>query len=442
MAKDTKAGFWGRDTTPGYVLLAATAVSFLLLNGPLEPAVHHALEDAFARIAVGAVTIPVNWHIVINDGLMAIFFLYVGLELKRETVEGPFRNPREAALPIVGAAGGMAVPALIYLMIAGAADPSYVRGWAIPAATDIAFAIGVLSLLGARVPPGLRLFLLALAIIDDLGAILVIALFYTTNITGWALGGALVSFLVMLGMNRAGVKSLLPYWLLGAVTWGFMLLSGVHATMAGVLTALAVPMRAPSGKSPLVVAEHTLKPWVQFGIMPLFAVVNAGVPLAGATAALFTHPITLGVGLGLLIGKPIGILASAYAAAKVLKRNLPCGPGAMLGMACVAGIGFTMSLFVGTLAFGQGELAAPVRIGVLGGSLCSALVGLAILAASLRAEGRVRDADLAREEEIAERAGIIEDIDPPTTSADLASGGADQGVARTPSVKPRSSPGK
>ncbi|MDX2276967.1 MAG: Na+/H+ antiporter NhaA [Hyphomonadaceae bacterium] len=409
--KATATPWYERDTTPGYVLILATIISFTLLNGPLAGSIHHLLEDAFARIAVGGAAHDVNLHLVINDGLMVIFFLYVGLELKRETIEGPFQNPREAALPIIAAAGGMAAPALIYVLIAGGADPAYMRGWAIPAATDIAFALGVLALLGNRVPAGLRLFLLALAIIDDLGAILVIAIFYSTHIVGWALGGALVTFLAMLGLNRAGVKALAPYWLLGLVLWGFMLLSGVHATIAGVLTALAVPMRDKAGGSPLISAEHALKNWVQLGIMPIFALANAGVTIAGAGLDAVLHPVALGIGAGLLFGKPIGIALSAFAAAAVLRRPLPAPPAAMLGASLIAGIGFTMSLFIGTLAFGQGELATPVRFGVLGGSILSALAGLAVLSAVLRGVGRVSDPALAREEALAESEGLLEDVD-------------------------------
>ncbi|HRO03737.1 MAG TPA: Na+/H+ antiporter NhaA, partial [Terricaulis sp.] len=252
--------WWQKDTTPGFVLIAAPIISFILLNGPTGEAFHHLLEDQIAGLSVGfgAAAHALNLHLIINDALMVIFFLYVGLELKRETVEGPFKNPREAALPLVGAIGGMAVPALIYVAV-NLAHPEYLRGWAIPAATDIAFALGVMSLLGPRVPGGLRLFLLALAIIDDLGAILVIALFYSTHLTGWALGGAAATFIAMLMLNRSGYTKLWAYWALGLVLWGFMLVSGVHATIAGVLTALAVPMRDKAGGSPLIAAEHTLK---------------------------------------------------------------------------------------------------------------------------------------------------------------------------------------
>ena len=251
-------------------------------------------------------------------------------------------------------------------------------------ATDIAFAVGVLSLLGSRVPGALRLFLLALAIVDDLGAILVIAFFYTSDITVWALAAALLVFAVLLIINRAGVSALWLYGIGGLILWMFMLLSGVHATIAGVLTAVAVPMRASGGRSPLVTAEHALKPWVVLAVMPLFALTNAGVPLAGVDADVLIHPITMGVGLGLFLGKPIGIMLSTFIVAALLKRPQPGSPSAMLGVAMLAGIGFTMSLFIGALAFAAPEFAAPVRIGVLGGSLASALAGLAVLASVLR----------------------------------------------------------
>ncbi len=400
----TATAWHQRDSAPGFVLLAATIASFLLLNAPFGDAWYALLEHPFGVVGIGDGAHALNLHLVINDGLMVIFFLYVGLELKRETVEGPFKNPREAALPLAGALGGMAAPALVYAAI-NAHEPTFLRGWAIPAATDIAFAIGVLSLLGKHAPAGLRLFLLALAIIDDLGAILVIAVFYASNIVGWALGGAAVTFGVMLLMNRAGVRSLWPYWLLGIVLWGFMLLSGVHATIAGVLTALAVPMRRPDGASPLINAEHALKPWVQFAIMPIFALVNAGVALRGAGVETFAHPVAAGTALGLIVGKPLGILALTYAACALFRQRAPAQFAHMLGIACLAGIGFTMSLFIGALAFGAGDLATPVRFGVIGGSLASALLGLAIL---WMARGGAGDATLDAEEQVAEERGVLE----------------------------------
>lgn len=406
MTTHAQPRWWQRDTTPGYILIAATIASFLLLNGSTGESFHHLLEAAFGTIGIGEGAHALNLHLVVNDGLMVIFFLYVGLELKRETVEGPFKNPREAALPLAGALGGMIAPALIYVAF-NAHEPAYLRGWAIPAATDIAFAIGILSLLGPRVPSGLRLFLLALAIIDDLGAILVIAIFYSTHLVGWALGGAAATFIVMLLMNKAGVTRLWFYWLLGLVMWGFMLLSGVHATIAGVLTALTIPMRGRDGASPLIVAEHALKPWVQFAIMPIFALVNAGVVLAGAGLATLLHPVALGVGAGLVLGKPIGITFTSYAASALLKQRAPGTFGQMLGIAMLAGIGFTMSLFIGTLAFGAGDLATPVRFGVLGGSIVSALLGLFVLSLFCRGDAGT-PSELATEEDIAEQRGVFE----------------------------------
>jgi Na+:H+ antiporter, NhaA family len=375
--------WWERDTTPGYLLLAATVLSFAISNGPAAEAFHHLLEDPLATFAVFGAAHEVNLHLVINDGLMAIFFFFVGLELKRETVEGPFRNAREAALPMVGAAGGMLAPALIYLFVTRA-DESLFRGWGIPVATDIAFAVGVLSLLGPRVPGGLRLFLLALAIVDDLGAILVIAIFYTTSINGWALAGAVLTFGVLLALNLRGVRRLWPYCALGLVLWAFMLGSGVHATIAGVVAATAVPMRDSNRDSPLLTAEHAVRPWVVLAIMPLFALANAGVKLAGVDSTVFLHPVTLGVGLGLVFGKPIGIVLSTFAAAVLLKRSPPANLSAIIGVGMLAGIGFTMSLFIGGLAFQDPALAVPLRVGVLGGSVVSAIAGLTLLGAVLR----------------------------------------------------------
>lgn len=414
MADEAAKHWWQRDTTPGLILIAATIVSFVLLNSSTGETVQRLLHDQIGNltVGVGAGSHAVNLQLIINDALMVVFFLYVGLELKRETVEGPFKNLREAALPFAGALGGMAAPALIYIAI-NLGEPEFLRGWAIPAATDIAFAIGVLSLLGPRVPAGLRLFLLALAIIDDLGAILVIALFYSTHLVGWALGGAVVTFGAMLLMNRAGVKALTPYWLLGFAVWGFMLLSGVHATIAGVLTAMAVPMRDKAGGSPLITAEHALKNWVQFAIMPIFALANAGVVLHGAGLDALLHPIALGISLGLVLGKPIGITLASSLACFALKQRAPGTFPQMLGIAMLAGIGFTMSLFVGNLAFGSGDLATPVRFGVLGGSFVSAILGLTVLALSCGKRAPETHTDLSAEEELAEQRGVLEHIDPP-----------------------------
>jgi NhaA family Na+:H+ antiporter len=384
MQKDAPQHWWNNEVTPGALLIIATAISFALQNSGAREAF-----DALLHQPVGARLGPYDLHMdlahFIADGLMAVFFLYVGLELKRETIEGPFRNRDEAAMPAIAALGGMIAPALIYLAVIAGGSPEHARGWAIPAATDIAFAMGVLSLLGSRVPASLRLFLLALAIIDDIGAILIIALFYSSSIAGWALGGAVLTFLAMLLLNRAGLKALGLYWLLALVLWTFMLASGVHATMAGVLAAMTIPMRASDGRSPLIAAEHELKPWVLLGVMPVFALANAGAPFDGLGLDVLAHPIAIGVALGLAIGKPLGICTGVWLGARVFKLPPPAGARLLIGVAMLAGVGFTMSLFVGGLAFGEGPLAAPTRLGVLMGSLASALGGLVLLSRALPA---------------------------------------------------------
>ncbi len=381
MANREAKHWWEREITPSVLLIIATIASFVLQNTGARESF-----SAFLHQPVGAQLGSFNLRMDIGhfvaDGLMAIFFLYVGLELKRETIEGPFRNRDEALMPAIAAVGGMIAPAAIYLAVTGASE-QHLRGWAIPAATDIAFAMGALSLLGARVPSSLRLFLLALAIIDDIGAILIIALFYSSNIAGWALGGAVITFLIMLLLNRAGLKQLGLYWLLGLVLWAFMLASGVHATLAGVLTAMTIPMRASKDRSPLIAAEHELKPWVLLLVMPAFALANAGAPLDGLGIGALVHPVTLGVTLGLALGKPLGIFGSVWLATRMFKLPAPAHAGALLGIAMIAGIGFTMSLFIGSLAFGEGPMAAPTRLGVLIGSLLAGAAGVAVLAQTL-----------------------------------------------------------
>lgn len=381
MAKDAKQHWWNSDAAPGVLLVLATIMSFALQNSGARAAFETLLHQPIT-LELGTYNLRMDLAHFIADGLMAVFFLYVGLELKRETIEGPFRNRDEAAMPAIAAVGGMIAPALIYLVF-NASDAASARGWAIPAATDIAFAMGVLSLLGPRVPASLRLFLLALAIIDDIGAILIIALFYSASIAGWALGGAVLTFLAMLLLNRAGLKALALYWLLALVLWAFMLASGVHATVAGVLAAMAIPMRRADGRSPLIAAEHELKPWVLLGVMPVFAIANAGASLDGFGADILAHPVTLGVAFGLAIGKPLGIWGGAWIGARAFKLPLPAAGAPLLGVALLAGIGFTMSLFVSGLAFGDGPLAAPARLGVLLGSAVSALAGLVVLSRAL-----------------------------------------------------------
>jgi NhaA family Na+:H+ antiporter len=412
-ASSGKAVWWEKDTAPGMILIAATVVSFILANGPWAQGWLDFLKVPL-QADLGVYQYDSYVRGFVKDGLMALFFLYVGLELKRECIEGPFRNPREAALPALGALGGMAAPALIYLLVATQAhplaDPAFTRGWAIPCATDIAFAVGVLSLLGTRVPLGLRLFLLALAIADDLGAILVIAVFYSEAPNMMALAAAAGLFIAGLGLNRAGVTRIWPYGLVFLGMWLALAKSGMSPTLAGVLAALVVPMRAPDGRKPLVDLEHALKPYVQLAIMPVFAVVMAGVPLAGLGVETLTHPVTLGIMFGLVIGKPLGIVSLAWIGSKVLRQPLPCRLTSVFGAALIAGIGFTMSLFVGALAFyGDPAMEAPIRIGVLGGSIIAGTLGLLVLNASLPKQREpALNPSLAADEKLAEQEGLLD----------------------------------
>lgn len=409
----TNAAWWQRDTTPGFLLIGAALVSFLLSNSAVSEGWKALLAFPLKADFLGY-TYDSYIKGFVKDGLMALFFFYVGLELKRECIEGPFRNPREAALPALGALGGMAAPALIYLLIATQWHPQasadYVRGWAIPCATDIAFAVGVLSLLGSRVPLGLRLFLLALAIADDLGAILVIAIFYSEAPNIMALVICAGLFIGGLALNRLGVKQLWPYFVLFFAMWLAFAKSGVSPTLSGVLAALTIPMMAPNGRKPLVDVEHALKPYVQLGIMPLFAIVMAGVPLAGLGLETLLHPVTMGIALGLVLGKPLGIVSLAWLGSKILRQPLPCKLTSVFGAALVAGIGFTMSLFVGALAFyGDAAMEAPIRIGVLGGSIIAATLGLIVLHLSLPSNReQPMDPNLAAREQLAENEGLLD----------------------------------
>jgi NhaA family Na+:H+ antiporter len=313
---------------------------------------------------------------------MAIFFLLVGLEIKRELVEGELSTAAQAVLPGIAAAGGMLLPALIYAAI-NVGDGLALQGWAIPAATDIAFALGVLQLLGRAVPLGLKVFLVALAIIDDLGAILIIAVFYTGNLSLTSLLVALAVLTVMFGLNRLGVARVGPYALLGILLWVCVLKSGVHATLAGVAMAFAVPIRPPGGLgySPLKHLQHVLHPWIAYLVMPLFAFANAGVSFAGLAPADLAEGVTLGIALGLFFGKQLGAFGFAWAAIRLGIARLPEGVGwvELYGVCVLAGIGFTMSLFIGTLAWDTAEYAAQVRLGVLGGSLASGICGCLLL---------------------------------------------------------------
>lgn len=364
------------EALPGVLLVISALAAMIVVNSPLAET-YHAILDTPITVGptVGGIEMKLSYWI--KNGLMAVFFFFVGLELKREILEGQLSSLSAAILPMLGAAGGMAVPALIYVGFTRQAG--FGHGWAIPAATDIAFALGVLSLLGNRVPPALKAFLLAVAVVDDLGAIIIVAAFYTEHVATGPLISAGVVFAVLIALNRLKVRMIGLYILVGILLWVFMHQSGISATIAGVLIAACVPMRDRHDKSPLHEAEHDFRPWVLFGIMPVFAFANAGISFDGAGAYL-THPITLGAGLGLILGKPIGITIMTLVGAKVMRSQMPGTFAQVLGVACIAGIGFTMSLFIGALAFKDPDLATPVRLGVYAGSVVSAILGLMLLA--------------------------------------------------------------
>lgn len=372
-------GFLPEEALPGFLLVLSALAAMIVVNSPLSDA-YHGLLDMSVSVGPTGGGIEMKLSYWIKNGLMAIFFFFVGLELKREILEGQLSNPSAAILPLLGAVGGMVVPALIFVAFAG--PSGFGHGWAIPAATDIAFALSVLSLLGNRVPPALKAFLLAIAVVDDLGAIIIVAAFYTEQISLGPLFSAALFFAVLIVMNRLKLRSIGLYILIGILVWVFMHQSGVSATISGVLVAACVPLRDRHDKSPLHEAEHDFRPWVLFGIMPVFAFANAGIDFTGAGAYL-THPITLGAGLGLILGKPIGIALMTILGAKLMKAKMPGALSQVLGVACLAGIGFTMSLFIGALAFKDPALATPVRLGVYAGSVVSAILGLIILTRTL-----------------------------------------------------------
>lgn len=316
----------------------------------------------------------------INDGLMAIFFLLVGLEVKREIQGGHLASARRAALPVAAALGGMAVPAGLYLLVAG--DPATRAGWGVPMATDIAFALGILALLGRRINPALPAFLAAFAVADDIGAVLVIAFFYTASLkTGWLLAAAAATALLV-GLNRAGLRALSPYLLVGAALWLFVLKSGVHATIAGVVLALAIPSGGED--SPLLRLEHALAPWVSWVVLPIFALANAGVAFDGDVR--LDHPVALGVAVGLVAGKVLGVTGLSWLAVRLGLADLPAGVGwaQVTGLGLLGGVGFTMAIFIASLAFAEPALVDTAKAGILVGSAISACLGLGLLAALSR----------------------------------------------------------
>ena len=363
------------EAAGGLILMAAAALALVVANGPFAEAYAHGLHAALGPMSVQ------RW---INDGLMAGFFLLVGLEIKREALDGRLRTWPDRVLPGIAALGGMAVPALVYA--AANLGAGTLRGWAIPAATDIAFALGVLALLGKRVPVSLKIFLSAVAIVDDLGAVVVIALFYGSGLDAAMLGLAALVLAVLYGLNRAGVTWLSAYLLLGLVLWVLVLRSGIHATVAGVLLAFTIPIRVSPGRpeaadSPLHRLEHGLAPWIAYLVVPVFGFANAGVDLTGLTRDAFLEPVTLGIAAGLFLGKQAGVFASVRLAVALGLAQRPAGAGwgQVYGVAVLCGIGFTMSLFIGGLAFADPQHETAVKLGVLAGSALSGLAGAAIL---------------------------------------------------------------
>jgi len=366
---------------PGLALVISAVLAVVWANSPWAW-LYHQLFDTFATIDMGVVLLSKPSRLWINDGLMAMFFLMVGLEVKREVLQGELSSFRKASLPVASALGGMLVPALFFVALNHGGPGA--RGWAVPMATDIAFALGVLALLGRRVPVSLKVFLAAFAVADDIGAVIVIALFYGSALDLSTLAGAAIIVAVLVALNRSGVVNLAIYLALGVVLWILVLKSGVHATVAGVVLAMTVPLRPPphlGGPSPLARLEHSLHPWVSWVILPLFALANAGVTVLGGQIHLL-HPVALGVGGGLLLGKLVGVPLAAWIAVRLGLGSLPEGArwSHMLGLGLLGGIGFTMSIFVAELAFSDHVLVDTAKVGILVSSTVAGLLGLAVLA--------------------------------------------------------------
>lgn len=378
--------FLKSEASGGIVLMGAAALAMIFANLPGISEAYFGFLHWETGPVISPKYGPMTIHLWINDALMAIFFLLVGLEIKREFVDGRLATWEHRRLPVIAAAGGMLVPALVYLGLSSG-TPGLTNGWAIPAATDIAFAIGVLALLGPRAPTALKLFLVTVAIVDDMGAVAIIAIAYTESISTLALGAAAIVMAAMYVMGRSGVQKLWPYLLLGAVLWYFVFLSGVHATIAGVALAMMIPIKKTPGApeavdSPLHRLEHKLHAPSAFFVVPLFGFANAGVSLAGVEPSVLVQSLPLGIAAGLFIGKQVGIFGTVWLAIKLGLGNKPLGTSwrQIWGMSMIAGIGFTMSLFIGGLAFpGNAELIDDVKIGVLFGSLLSALGGYFVL---------------------------------------------------------------
>ncbi len=384
--------FLKSDATGGILLIIATILALALVNSSLSHWYEYFLHIPM-EIRVGSLHLDKTLHHWINDGLMVIFFLMVGLEVKREVIAGHLSSLRQVALPTIAALGGIAVPAIIYLYF-NHADPVARDGWAIPTATDIAFALGILSLLGKRVPLSLKLFLMALAIIDDLGAIIIIALFYTTDLSMISIYIASISLVVLILFNIFGVSRKSFYFAVGLVLWVSVLKSGVHATLAGVALALTIPMVAKNEDgivfSPLKEIEHSLHPWITFFILPLFAFVNAGIDMRSLSIDEITQPVPMGIALGLFLGKQLGVFGLSWLAIKLKIATLPKGSSWLMlyGVSLLTGIGFTMSLFIDSLAFSDDALFAYTdKLAILIGTLLSAVFGYFVLRYALKLEG-------------------------------------------------------
>lgn len=366
------------DASAGILLIVVAVAAMLAANSDLAAEYNTLFNGKLSWTPIEKLD---TLHYWINDGLMAIFFFVVGLEVKRELICGQLSTPEQRRLPVLAAIAGMLVPAAVYIAIAGG-DPQLVRGWAIPAATDIAFAMGVLGLLGSRVPASLRLFLLTVAIVDDIGAVLVIAAFYTANIKLMWLVASVAVFAVMVAMNKFGVARLWPYILVALVLWFCVLNSGVHATIAGVVAALTIPMNTTDGNSLLEKMEHGLAPWSAYAIVPIFGFANAGVNLSDVGMDKMLDPLPLAVAAGLVFGKQVGIFSCIFIAAKIGFAKPPKGASwaEIWGVSILCGIGFTMSLFIGELAFpGYRLLIDEAKIGILAGSVISAVLGYVVL---------------------------------------------------------------
>ncbi len=386
MALPTLRDFLKLESAAGMVLMAAAVLAILVENVGLSH-IYDLLLTTPVVVSVGTLDISKPLLLWVNDGLMAVFFFLVGLELKREVMEGDLSSRDQIILPGIAAIGGMAVPALVYTIF-NIGDAQAMRGWAIPAATDIAFALGILALLGSRAPVTLKIFLTALAILDDLGAIVVIAIFYTADLSVLSLAISALGLIGLVVLNLLGVTRLTPYMLIGLFVWVCVLKSGVHATLAGVALAMAIPLKAQDehGRSPLRRLEHGLHPWVAFGILPVFGFANAGLYLGDVSVEAMMAPIPLGVALGLFVGKQIGVFGGAWLIIKLGIARLPegCTWPMMYGVCLLTGVGFTMSLFIGGLAFNGVEQVNMVKLGVLSGSILSGTLGYAVLHFAVR----------------------------------------------------------